>query len=87
MIAVEPGEWYRRVKRQRHDDADAYFISCTAIRAAEAIEPLERDLGKPVVTSNQAMVWHSLKPAGDLRSGAGLRQADGHARPRLIPRA
>ncbi len=61
MIAVEPGEWYRRVKRQQNDDADAYFISCTAIRAAEAIEPLERDLGKPVVTSNQAMVWHSLK--------------------------
>ncbi|MDE0058416.1 MAG: hypothetical protein OXI22_01120 [Defluviicoccus sp.] len=61
MIAVEPGEWYRRVKRQRDEAADAYFISCTAIRAAEAIEPLERDLDKPVVTSNQAMVWHSLK--------------------------
>ncbi len=61
MIAVEPGEWYRRVKRQRDAAADAYFISCTAIRAAEAIEPLERDLDRPVVTSNQAMVWHSLK--------------------------
>ncbi len=61
MIAVEPGEWYRRVKRQRDEAADAYFISCTAIRAAEAIEPLERDLDRPVVTSNQAMVWHSLK--------------------------
>ncbi len=64
MIAVPPGEWYRRVKAQRDDAADAYFVSCTAIRAVEAIEPLERDLDRPVVTSNQAMVWHCLERLG-----------------------
>lgn len=64
MLAVQPGEWYRRVKAQADDTADAYFMSCTAIRATEVIEPLERDLEKPVVTSNQAMVWHSLKKMG-----------------------
>ena len=64
MIGVQPGEWYRRVKAQQDDAADAYFISCTAIRAAEVIEPLEHDLGRPVVTSNQAMVWHSLQKLG-----------------------
>ena len=33
-------------------------------RAAEIIEPLEHDLDRPGVTSNQAMVWHSLKKLG-----------------------
>ncbi|MZR23187.1 Asp/Glu racemase [Sneathiella chungangensis] len=42
-------------------DADALFISCTAIRSALVVAELEQKLGKPVVTSNQALVWHCLK--------------------------
>ena len=41
--------------------ADSLFISCTAIRAAAVAEELEALLGKPVVTSNQALAWHSLQ--------------------------
>ena len=44
-----------------HPDADALFISCTAIRAAGVVEELEGKLQKPVVTSNQALVWHCLQ--------------------------
>jgi maleate isomerase len=61
---VEPGDWYRQVRSQAEPDADAYFLSCTAVRTAEVIETLERDLDRPVVTSNQAMVWHCLKELG-----------------------
>jgi maleate isomerase len=61
---VEPGAWYRQVRQQARAEADAYFLSCTAVRTAEVIEPLERDLDRPVVTSNQAMVWHCLKELG-----------------------
>jgi maleate isomerase len=64
FAAVEPDEWYRLAITQRHPDADAYFLSCTTIRAASVIEALERDLGKPVVTSNQAVAWHSLRVGG-----------------------
>lgn len=64
MLAVQPGEWYRRVRAQEDPKVDAYFISCTAVRSAEVIEPLERDLDKPVITSNQAMVWHALNKTG-----------------------
>lgn len=46
------------------DDADAIFISCTAIRAAETVDRLETRLGKPVLTSNQCMFWESLRRAG-----------------------
>jgi len=45
-------------------DADALFISCTALRAAEVAEEIERRIGKPVVTSNQASAWQTLRQAG-----------------------
>ena len=56
----------------RNDSADAYFLSCANIHTIDVIGELERDLGKPVVTSNQAS-------AGSLRA-AGIR--DGRLRPR-----
>ncbi|WP_372572580.1 ectoine utilization protein EutA [Ruegeria jejuensis] len=45
-------------------DADALFISCTALRAATCIARLEARLGKPVITSNQAMVWRCMRYLG-----------------------
>lgn len=42
-------------------DADLLFISCTALRASVVIEQIESLLGKPVVSSNQALAWHSLQ--------------------------
>jgi maleate isomerase len=41
-------------------DADAVFISCTNYRTFEVIPELERELEKPVVTSNQATLWDAL---------------------------
>jgi len=61
---VDPAAWYRLAMANRRDDADAYFLSCTTIRATPVISMLERDLGRPVVTSNQAMVWHALRTGG-----------------------
>ena len=57
----------------RHDDADAYFLSCTTIRSTPVISALERDLGKPVITSNQALAWHALRKGNvkDQMSGFG----------------
>ena len=45
-------------------DADAVFISCGALRSLAIADALERRLGKPVVTSNQAMIWDTLRLAG-----------------------
>jgi maleate isomerase len=72
MASIEPGEWYRRALALRNPQADAYFVSCTAIRVLPIIEMLERDLGKPVLTSNQALVWHALRTAGFRDSPPGL---------------
>jgi maleate isomerase len=43
---------------------DALFISCTGLRTRGMVEALEKKLGKPVVTSNQALAWASLRAAG-----------------------
>ena len=45
-------------------EADALFLSCTAWRSMEIADELERRLGKPVITSNQAMIWRMLRILG-----------------------
>jgi maleate isomerase len=50
--------------RAAKTDAEACFISCTAIRSAPLIEPLEAELGMTVITSNQVMAWHALRRCG-----------------------
>jgi maleate isomerase len=47
-----------------HPDAEALFISCTGLRTLHVIEPLEEALGRPVVTSNQALAWDLARTAG-----------------------
>ena len=42
------------------DDAEAIFVSCTNLRTYDVIEPLERLLGKPVLTANQLTIWACL---------------------------
>ncbi len=41
-------------------EADALFLSCTALRASGVIEQLEQQLNIPVFSSNQVLAWHSL---------------------------
>ena len=47
-----------------HAGADALFISCTALRGTGLIDELETALGRPVVTSTQALWWEALQLAG-----------------------
>jgi maleate isomerase len=47
-----------------HPDADALFISCTGLRAVSVTQAIEDRLGIPVVTSNQALVWQTMRQAG-----------------------
>ncbi len=53
-------------------DADALFCSCTAWRSVEAVEALEQLLGKPVVSSNQAMIWAAFRKLGIKESIQGF---------------
>lgn len=55
---------YALTKQADTSDADVAFISCTAFRSVDIIDALEKDLGKPVISSNQASFWHALRLAG-----------------------
>jgi maleate cis-trans isomerase len=69
---VTADEWKKIVRQNTRDEADGYFLSCTNTRMIEAIGDLERDLEKPVVNSNQAVLWNCLerlglpRPSGEL---------------------
>ena len=66
MGKIRPEETYRfaRAIVDAAPGADGIFISCGNLRTFEAIEPLEKDTGLPVVTSNQAGLWQALRMAG-----------------------
>lgn len=47
-----------------HAKADAIVLSCTDMRSVETIADLETTLGKPVICSNQAMMFQAMQLAG-----------------------
>ena len=64
MARLQPEVFVDLGRAHKDSRANAYLLSCTAVRSAEVIEALERELGRPVVTSNQAITWHCLRTAG-----------------------
>ena len=46
------------------NDADALFVSCTALPALEIIEEVEKKINKPVFSSNQTLIWDTIISAG-----------------------
>jgi maleate isomerase len=61
---LEPADAVSLVERVATPEADAVFISCTNFHCLSAIASLERQLGKPVVTSNLAGAWAALRQIG-----------------------
>jgi maleate isomerase len=53
-------------------DIEGIFLSCTGLRGVAVVDELEARLGKPVVTSNQAMAWHAMRLAGHNEAVAGF---------------
>ena len=77
----------RRVNRP---GADAVILACGNWSTFSIIDQLERNLGKPVLTTNQVSLWHALKmmnwaPLGGL--GVLLREHLGNKGARYPVRA
>jgi len=73
MARLMPGEIIDGVEAADHPDAQALFLSCTALPALSLIAELEARRGKPVLSSNQVAFWAALDIAripGD-RPGPG----------------
>jgi maleate isomerase len=61
---IEPAAVHEWTSRHVPDHAEAVFIGGNGFRAAGAIEALEATLGRPVLTSNQVLLWNLLTQAG-----------------------
>jgi maleate cis-trans isomerase len=59
--SVTPQQWAKLAQDNDRPQADGVFLSCTNTRQIEAIAEIERTLGKPVVNSNQAVLWGCVK--------------------------
>ncbi len=46
------------------NDADALFVSCTALPALEILDEVEKKINKPVFSSNQTLIWDTIRSAG-----------------------
>jgi maleate isomerase len=64
MFAVTPSRWADLLRFASDTNADAYLLSCTAIRAWEAVFAAEMALRRPVITSNSSMLWYSSRRLG-----------------------
>jgi len=61
---LSPEVAYQLALGVNDSENEAIFISCTNFRAIETIQRLEEETGKPVVSSNQATMWHALRKIG-----------------------
>ncbi len=78
MSRVPPAEIYAHAKSVDRPDAQAIVICCTDFGSLDVVAALEKDLGKPVITSNICTFWASLRAAGikDQVTGYGTLLAE-----------
>ena len=69
---VPPEVVYRLALSVDRPDIEAIFVSCTQLPTIGVIDPLERLLRKPVITSNQATFWRCLRAVKFTDSIAGF---------------
>jgi maleate isomerase len=78
---IHAGAVYEWVRAHTPASAEAVFIGGNGLRAVGAIQALEEDLGRPVLTANQVALWHALSVAGTRVPVTGYGQIFTHAVP------
>jgi len=61
FVKVTPAEWAELARQHDRPEIDGVFLSCTNTTQIEAIVEVERTTGKPVVNSNQAVLWGCVR--------------------------
>lgn len=62
--ALQPEDVFELGLKADHPKADALVLSCTDMRSVEVIDRLEAATGKPVVSSNQALMFAAMQTLG-----------------------
>ncbi|MBA3450308.1 MAG: maleate cis-trans isomerase [Chloroflexia bacterium] len=84
--AINPGQLFEWARDHVPPEADAVYIGGNGLRAAGVIQALEEDLEIPVLTANQALLWHLLHLARTRVSIAGYGRLFDRALPGLSAR-
>jgi len=61
---VDTNFLYKYLSKIKLNDSDGLFISCTALPVLDILDKLEKKLKKPVLSSNQVLIWESLRNTG-----------------------
>jgi len=61
FASVSPQDIYRFCRQNWDKKADGLLVSCMNFNAMPIIDTLEKDLGKPVVSSHSATLWKVLE--------------------------
>jgi maleate isomerase len=69
---VDQNHLYEVLSKIDLKDADALFVSCTALPVLPIIDKLEKKLNKIVLSSNQALIWDTLERIGKNQSVKGF---------------
>ena len=69
---VDQNYLYEVLSKIDLNDADALFVSCTALPVLQIIEKLEKKLNKIVLSSNQVLIWDTLEAIGKNQSVKGF---------------
>lgn len=59
-----PPQVWREIATALPRDFDALLISCAGIRVSGVIQEIEDAIGRPVISSNSALLWYCLKRLG-----------------------
>jgi maleate isomerase len=71
-VEIEPIGVFEWTRTHIEDDAEAIFIGGNGFRAARAVERLEAALARPVLESNQVLLWNLLGRSGATFSVRGF---------------
>ena len=71
---VDQNHLYDVLSKIDLQEADALFVSCTALPVLSIIDKLEKKLNKIVLSSNQALIWNTLERIGKNQSVEGFGQ-------------
>lgn len=64
QAAITPSRWQELAHALHRTDCDGLLISCAGIQLAAVLAAIEQDFRRPVIASNQALLWHCLRLLG-----------------------
>ena len=72
IAKIDPDYLYDVISKMNLGDAEAVFLSCTNLPALSILDKLEKKLNKIVLSSNQVLIWDTLKSIGKNNSIKGF---------------